>query len=105
MVEKKAKETKETKKTTKKTTKATKSTKEEPVKRYANFTFIEDKDSVDTELSTLGFKENASRLVTYLCMGVALAGQTYKVEPEELTQKINDFYQKFVEANENKEEK
>lgn len=98
MTEKKAKENK-------KTTKATKSTKEEPVKRYANFTFVEDEDSVDTELSTLGFKENASRLVTYLCMGVALAGQTYKVEPKELTQKINDFYQKFVEVNENKEEK
>lgn len=98
MAEKKAKESK-------KTTKATKSTKEEPVKRYANFTFIEDEDSVDTKLSTLGFKENASRLVTYLCMGVALVGQTYKVEPKELTQKINDFYQKFVEINENKEEK
>lgn len=98
MAEKKAKENK-------KTAKATKSTKEEPVKRYANFTFVEDKNSVDTELSTLGFKENASRLVTYLCMGVALAGQTYKVEPKELTQKINDFYQKFVEVNENKEEK
>lgn len=98
MTEKKAKENK-------KTTKATKSTKEEPVKRYANFTFVEDEDSVDTELSTLGFKENASRLVTYLCMGVALAGQTYKVEPKELTKKINDFYQKFVEVNENKEEK
>lgn len=95
MAEKKAKETKKT----------TKSTKEEPVKRYANFTFVEDEDSVDTELSTLGFKENASRLVTYLCMGVALAGQTYKVEPKELTKKINDFYQKFVEVNENKEEK
>lgn len=101
MAEKKAKETKKTTKATK----STKSTEEEPVKRYANFTFIEDKDSVDTELSTLGFKENASRLVTYLCMGVALAGQTYKVEPEELTQKINDFYQKFVEVNENKGEK
>ena len=102
MTEKKAKETK---KTTKKTTKATKSTKEEPVKRYANFTFVEDKDSVDTELSTLGFKGNASRLVTYLCMGVALAGQTYKVDPKELTEKINDFYQKFVEVSKNKEEK
>lgn len=96
MTEKEAKETKSTKKTTK---------EEEPVKRYANFAFIENKDSVNTQLSTLGFKENASRLVTYLCMGIALAGQTYKVEPEELTQKINDFYQKFVEANENKEEK
>ena len=74
-------------------------------KRCANFTFIEDENSVDTELSTLGFKENASRLVTYLCMGVALAGQTYKVDPKELTKKINDFYQKFVEVNENKEEK
>lgn len=38
-------------------------------------------------------------------MGVALAGQTYKVDPKELTKKINDFYQKFVEVNENKEEK
>ena len=98
MTEKKAKETK-------KTTKATKSTKEEPVKRYANFTFVENDKAVNTQLSTLGFKENASRLVTYLCMGVALAGQTYKVDPKELTKKINDFYQKFVEANKNKEEK
>ena len=98
MTEKKAKETK-------KTTKATKPTKEEPVKRYANFTFVENDKAVNTQLSTLGFKENASRLVTYLCMGVALAGQTYKVDPKELTKKINDFYQKFVEVNKNKEEK
>lgn len=99
MAEKKAKETK-------KTTKATKSTKEEPVKRCANFTFVESDKAVNTELSTLGFDKEPGKLVSYLCMGVALAGQTYKVPAKEMTKQINDFYDKFVEVNsDNKEEK
>ena len=74
--------------------------------RYANFIFVEDNKAVNTELSTLGFDKEPGKLVSYLCMGVALAGQTYKVPAKEMNKLINDFYDKFVEANsDNKEEK
>lgn len=86
-------------KETKKTIKAIKSTKEEPVKRCANFTFTEGKTDVNTQLSTLGFDKNPSKLMTYLCMGVALAGQGYGVPVDELTKSLKDFYAKFAEQN------
>ena len=41
--------------------------------------------------------------MTYLCMGVALAGKDYKIPVDELTKGIKDFYAKFAEQN--KEEK
>ena len=69
----------------------------------ANFTFTEGKSSVNTQLSTLGFDKNPGKLITYLCMGVALAGKDYKVPVDELAKSIKDFYAKFAE--ENKEEK
>lgn len=75
-------------------------------KRYANFTFVESDKAVNTQLSTLGFGKEPGKLVSYLCMGVALAGQTYKVPAKEMTKQINDFYDKFIEVNsDNKEEK
>ena len=68
-------------------------------KRCANFTFTEGKNDVNTQLSTLGFDKNPGKLMTYLCMGVALAGQGYDVPVDELTKSIKDFYAKFAEQN------
>jgi hypothetical protein len=96
------------KKTTKeaKEEQLTNTDKEAAHKLHAVFTFIEGKSSVNTQLSTLGFDKNPGKLVTYLCMGVALAGKDYKIPVDELTKSINDFYNKFIEANsDNKEEK
>lgn len=95
-----------TKKATKEAKKEQPTKKPNAFKRYANFTFVENDKAVNTELSTLGFDKRPGKLVSYLCMGVALAGQTYKVPAKEMTEQINDFYDKFVEANgDNKEEK
>ena len=95
-----------TKKATKETKKEQPTKKPNTFKRCANFTFAESDKAVNTELSTLGFDKEPGKLVSYLCMGVALAGQTYKVPAKEMTKQINDFYDKFVEVNsDNKEEK
>lgn len=95
-----------TKKATKEAKKEQPTKKSGAFKRYANFTFVENDKAVNTELSTLGFDKEPGKLVSYLCMGVALAGQAYKVPAKEMTKQINDFYDKFVEANsDNKEEK
>ena len=94
-----------TKKATKEAKKEqlTSTDKEAAHKFHAVFTFIEGKNDVNTQLSTLGFDKNPSKLMTYLCMGVALAGKDYKIPVDELTKGIKDFYAKFAEQN--KEEK
>lgn len=80
--------------------------KEAAHKLNAVFTFIEGKSNVNIQLSTLGFDNNPGKLVTYLCMGVALAGKDYKIPVDELTKSINDFYSVFVKSgSNNKEEK
>ena len=93
------------KKATKEAKKEQPTKKPNTFKRYANFAFVENDKAVNTELSTLGFDKEPGKLVSYLCMGVALAGQTYKVPAKEMNKQINDFYNKFIEVNgDNKEE-